>query len=73
MKPAWIVGLVFAAVTGLAEDRQAPLRAFLAFVFLYAGISKVADSRFLDSDSPISIHSTLVGVRSASPIGGLLD
>jgi thiosulfate dehydrogenase [quinone] large subunit len=49
-----------------------PLRGFLAFVFLYAGISKIADRRFLDSSSPISIHSTLVAVRSASPVGSLL-
>jgi thiosulfate dehydrogenase [quinone] large subunit len=49
-----------------------PLRAFLAYVFLYAGISKVADRRFLDGSSPISIHSTLVAVRSASPVGSLL-
>ncbi len=49
-----------------------PLRAFLAFVFLYAGISKVADPRYLNSSSPISIHATLAAVRSASPIGSLL-
>jgi thiosulfate dehydrogenase (quinone) large subunit len=49
-----------------------PLRAFLAFVFLYAGLSKIADRRFLDSSSPISIHATTLAVKSASPIGGLL-
>jgi thiosulfate dehydrogenase [quinone] large subunit len=49
-----------------------PLRAFLAFVFLYAGISKVADRSFLDSGSPTGIHATLLAVRGASPIGSLL-
>ena len=49
-----------------------PLRTFLAIVFLYAGVSKVADRRFLDSSSPLSIHATLVAVRPGSPIGGLL-
>lgn len=48
------------------------LRAFIGFVYLYAGISKIADRRFLDSSSPISIHNSVVAVRSASPIGGLL-
>jgi thiosulfate dehydrogenase (quinone) large subunit len=49
-----------------------PLRAFLAFVFLYAGISKVADPRFLSGSSPTGIHDTLVAVRGASPVGSLL-
>jgi thiosulfate dehydrogenase (quinone) large subunit len=49
-----------------------PLRAFLAFVFLYAGISKVGDASFLDGKSATGIHSTLVAVRGASPIGSLL-
>ena len=49
-----------------------PLRAFLAFVFLYAGISKIADRRFLDSNSPTGIHATIVAVRPGSPISGLL-
>jgi thiosulfate dehydrogenase (quinone) large subunit len=48
------------------------LRAFLAFVFLYAGISKVADTSFLDGNSATGIHATLVAVRGASPIGSLL-
>jgi thiosulfate dehydrogenase [quinone] large subunit len=49
-----------------------PLRAFLAFVFLYAGISKVADRTFLDDHSPTGIHAQLIGVRGASPVGSLL-
>lgn len=63
------------ALSSLAADPRLallPLRAFLAFVFLYAGLSKIVDQRFLDSGSPISIHQTTLAVKSASPIGGLL-
>jgi len=49
-----------------------PLRGFLSVVFLYAGISKIADRRFLDGSSPVSIHATVVSVRHGSPIGWLL-
>ena len=49
-----------------------PMRVFLGIVFLYAGISKFADRRFLDSSSPLSIHSTVVAVRHISPIGWAL-
>ena len=49
-----------------------PLRAFLAFVFIYGGISKIADNRFLDASSPLSMHASVVAVRNLSPIGGLL-
>jgi len=49
-----------------------PLRGYLAIVYLYAGISKIADPRFLDPSSPRSLHATLAAVRSASPIRFLL-
>jgi thiosulfate dehydrogenase [quinone] large subunit len=49
-----------------------PLRAFLSIVFLYAGISKIADSRFLDDNDPTGIRSTLAAVRPGSPVGSLL-
>ncbi len=49
-----------------------PLRGFLAFVFLYAGISKIADRTFLDGSSPTSIHAQVLAVKNSSPIGGLL-
>ena len=49
-----------------------PLRGFLAVVYLYAGISKIADTRFLDPSSPASLHATLAAVRNASPIRSLL-
>jgi thiosulfate dehydrogenase (quinone) large subunit len=49
-----------------------PLRAFLAVVFLDGGISKVVDRRFLDSSSPLSMHSSVLAARSQSPIGSWL-
>jgi thiosulfate dehydrogenase (quinone) large subunit len=49
-----------------------PLRAFLAVVFLYAGLSKIADRRFLDSNDPTSMHQTTQAIEPGSPIGGLL-
>lgn len=49
-----------------------PLRAFLGVVFLYAGLSKIADRTFLDDSSPLSMHASVVAVKSASPIGSLL-
>jgi thiosulfate dehydrogenase [quinone] large subunit len=49
-----------------------PLRGFLASVFLYAGVSKIADRHFLDGTSPQSIHATTVAVKSGSPIEFLL-
>lgn len=49
-----------------------PLRGFLAVVFLYAGISKIADPRFLDASSPVSMHAQVLAVRAQSPVGGLL-
>jgi thiosulfate dehydrogenase [quinone] large subunit len=49
-----------------------PLRAYLAFTFLYAGLSKVADRSFLDKSDPTSMYATLVAVKGQSPIGSLL-
>jgi thiosulfate dehydrogenase [quinone] large subunit len=49
-----------------------PLRAFLSVVYLYGGISKVADRRFLDGSSPVSMHASVVAARPGSPVGGLL-
>jgi len=49
-----------------------PLRAFLAVVFLDGGVSKVADSRFLDDSSPVSMHAQVLAVKAHSPIGSLL-
>src|SRR4051794_1724399 len=49
-----------------------PLRGYLGFAFLYAGLSKIADRDFLDSSAATSMHATLVAVKDGSPIGGLL-
>jgi len=49
-----------------------PLRAFLAVVFLYGGISKIADTRFLNDSSPSSMNASVLAVKSSSPIGGFL-
>ena len=49
-----------------------PLRLFLGFAFVYAGLSKIADRDFLDDDAPTSMHQTLIAVRGTSPIGSLL-
>jgi len=49
-----------------------PLRAYLSVVFLYAGISKIVDPRFLDASAPSSMHAAVLAARPGSPIGGLL-
>lgn len=49
-----------------------PLRAYLGFTFLYAGLSKIGGRDFLDASSPTSMHATLLAVKGQSPIGGLL-
>jgi thiosulfate dehydrogenase [quinone] large subunit len=49
-----------------------PLRGFLAVVYLDAGISKIADGRFLSGDGPQSMHASVLATRGASPVGGLL-
>jgi thiosulfate dehydrogenase [quinone] large subunit len=49
-----------------------PLRGFLSVVFLYAGVSKIADRSFLDRTSPTSIRAQVLAVKHSSPIGGLL-
>src|SRR5581483_11008847 len=49
-----------------------PLRGYLGFTFVYAGLSKIADRSFLDGSSPTSMHATLLAVKAQSPIGGLL-
>ncbi|MCW2527477.1 MAG: Rieske (2Fe-2S) domain protein [Pseudonocardiales bacterium] len=50
-----------------------PLRGFLAFTFLYAGLSKIGNRSFFDDSDPSSMHSTVVAVKATSPIGGLLQ
>lgn len=49
-----------------------PLRGFLGLVFVYAGLSKIADRTFLDDSSPSSMHASILAVKASSPIGSLL-
>ena len=49
-----------------------PLRLFLGFTFLFAGLQKLANPQFLDSASPTSIHAQLVGASRSSPIHALV-
>jgi len=50
-----------------------PLRLFLGAVFLYAGLSKLADPDYLEQTSPRSISAQLSGLASTSPLGPLLQ
>jgi thiosulfate dehydrogenase [quinone] large subunit len=50
-----------------------PLRLFLGVTFTFAGLQKLADPQFFNSNSPTSIHAQLVGAESGSPIHGLLS
>ena len=49
-----------------------PLRAFLALVFLYAGLQKLANPAFLSTTAAGGIHSQMVGYIRTSPIHLLL-
>jgi thiosulfate dehydrogenase [quinone] large subunit len=50
-----------------------PLRGFLGVTFVYAGIQKLADPRFLSSGDPASIGAQMASYAPQSPIGPLLD
>ena len=50
-----------------------PLRLFLGFTFLFAGLQKLANPQFLASASPTSIHAQLVGASRSSPIHALIS
>ena len=58
--------------TALDEWALLPLRFFLGFTFLYAGLQKVANPNFFLASSPISIQNQLAGAERQSPIHGLL-
>lgn len=49
-----------------------PLRAFLGFTFVYAGLQKLADPNFFAAGASSSIQTQLRGAARTSPIGGLL-
>ncbi len=50
-----------------------PLRAFLAFTFVFAGLQKLASPAYLDASSPTSVQATMLSLRDQSPIGWLLS
>jgi thiosulfate dehydrogenase [quinone] large subunit len=49
-----------------------PLRAFLGFTFLFAGLQKLANPGFFDASNPASIQAQLAGAQRVSPIHALL-
>jgi len=56
----------------LAEYALLPLRAFLGFTFIFAGLQKLANPGFLDANNPASIQAQIVGSATRSPIGSLV-
>lgn len=49
-----------------------PLRAFLGFTFVFAGLQKLANPNFFNRASPISIWAQLAGAERTSPVHALL-
>ena len=49
-----------------------PLRAFLGGTFLYAGLSKIFDTHYLDPVSPLGVHAQMLRAAETSPIGALV-
>lgn len=49
-----------------------PLRAFLGFTFVFAGLQKLANPGFFTASSPASIQSQLAGAVRRSPIHALI-
>ena len=50
-----------------------PLRAFLGFTFLFAGLQKLANPAFFDTNNNASIQAQLVAASTHSPIGFLVS
>ncbi|WP_218133818.1 Rieske 2Fe-2S domain-containing protein [Lentzea fradiae] len=50
-----------------------PLRAFLGGTFLYAGLSKLFDTHYLDDASPLGVQAQMVNAAASSPIGPLVS
>lgn len=50
-----------------------PLRAFLGFTFLFAGLQKLANPAFFDANNNASIQAQLVAASTHSPIGFLVS
>jgi thiosulfate dehydrogenase [quinone] large subunit len=49
-----------------------PLRAFLGFTFVFAGLQKLANPGFFDSSNPASIQAQLAGAQHVSPLHSVL-
>ena len=49
-----------------------PLRAFLGFTFLFAGLQKLANPNFFNANSPVSIRAQLIAAERISPLHSLL-
>ena len=50
-----------------------PLRAFLGFTFVFAGLQKLANPGFFDASNPASIQAQLAGAALRSPIHPLIS
>jgi thiosulfate dehydrogenase [quinone] large subunit len=56
----------------LSEWALLPLRAYLGFTFLYAGMQKLANPNFFNAKSPISIQQQLIASARLSPLHAML-
>lgn len=59
--------------TGGTHHALLPLRLFLGFTFLYAGLDKLTDSAFLSGSGPGSLVTTLEAVRDTAAAPWLID
>ena len=50
-----------------------PLRVFLGGTLLYAGLSKILDTHYLDHTSPLGVHAQMLHAATTSPIGPLVS
>ncbi|WP_086663747.1 Rieske 2Fe-2S domain-containing protein [Lentzea kentuckyensis] len=50
-----------------------PLRVFLGGTFLYAGLSKLLDTHYLDATSPLGVQAQMLHAATTSPIGPLVS
>ncbi|MFD5827245.1 Rieske 2Fe-2S domain-containing protein [Lentzea sp. NPDC060358] len=57
----------------MGEHALLPLRAFLGGTFVYAGVSKLLDTQYLDGTSALGVHAQMVNAAATSPIGPLVS
>ncbi|WP_217708091.1 Rieske 2Fe-2S domain-containing protein [Nonomuraea rhodomycinica] len=50
-----------------------PLRAFLGGTLVYAGLSKLLDTQYLDDTAPLGVHAQMLHAAETSPIGPLVS